>query len=263
MSADVKIVLAGNPSCVKTAVFNALTGSRQRVGNWPGVTVDKKTGHFHHRDREVLVVDLPGTYSTSVISEQGAIDEKIACDYLSSGEANLIINVIDASNLERNLYLTLQLLELQMPMIVAVNMMDVLKQRGIALNLKRLSRLLGCPVVGLVAKQHQGIDELKDQIIQSVQKAKPTQFMLTLPEPVHQAIQSIANNIQAHQHHHNPHWLALRLLEGDRFAVNQVGVEINQFAKQQMQQIELTLNEETDIVIADARYIAASQLVQQ
>lgn len=130
MDNDFIIALAGNPNCGKTVVFNALTGSRQRVGNWPGVTVDKKYGYFQHQGYKVKVVDLPGTYSTSVTSEAGAIDEKIACGYLLSDEADIIVNVIDGSNLERNLYLTLQLLEMNIPTILAVNMMDIVKQRG-------------------------------------------------------------------------------------------------------------------------------------
>ncbi|MFW0089278.1 MAG: FeoB small GTPase domain-containing protein, partial [Coxiella endosymbiont of Haemaphysalis japonica] len=185
MSNGFTIVLAGNPNCGKTAVFNALTDSCQRVGNWSGVTVDKKYGFFQHQGFRVQVVDLPGVYSTSVTSD--AVDEKIACQYLLSGEADAVINVIDGNNLERNLYLTLQLLEMNIQLILAVNMMDVMKQRGLKLDLKQLSKLLGSPVVSLVACQNQGIDSLKDAILKLKKSPNPSKFFLPLPVEINKA----------------------------------------------------------------------------
>ena len=117
------IGLIGNPNSGKTTLFNQLTGARQRVGNWAGVTVERKEGHFATTDHQVTLVDLPGTYSLTTISSQTSLDEQIACHYILSGDADLLINVVDASNLERNLYLTLQLLELGIPCIVALNML--------------------------------------------------------------------------------------------------------------------------------------------
>lgn len=263
MGNAITIALAGNPNCGKTALFNALTGSRQHIGNWPGVTVDKKTGHFSYQNHQITVVDLPGSYSTSVISEHGALDENIACDYLSSGKADLIVNIIDATNLERNLYLTLQLLELRIPVVLAVNMMDVVKQHGIRFNLKRLSKLLGCPVVGTVAKQRKNIDELKNQIIKVASCNQASNYILPLPNEINESIQIITESIQAKKFNQNKEWIALRLLEGDHFAARQVNDHVLQTAQQQAKQIESKLEEEPDILIANARYVAASELAQQ
>ena len=132
------ICLAGNPNCGKTTIFNALTGSHQRVGHWPGVTVERKSGYFTEAQTKIEVVDLPGTYSLNVASQTASIDERIACEYILSQEADLIVNILDANNLERHLYLTLQLLEMQVPMIVAINMMDVADQHGTQISINEL-----------------------------------------------------------------------------------------------------------------------------
>lgn len=275
--ADFTIVLAGNPNCGKTAVFNALTGAHQRVGNWPGVTVEKKTGRFQHQGRTVKVVDLPGVYSTSVTSETGAIDEKIACQYLLSGEADVIVNIIDVSNLERNLYLALQLCEMQIPTILAINMMDVVKRRGIEVDLKKLSQLLNCPVVGLIANQKKGIDQLKDSLIRMHEKSQTPVFKLPLPKEIDHAVQTITQLIKR-QANSTPSlepgslhpcrddevekWLALRLLEGDRFIADQMDSRINQVVECEIRSIEEKLNDEPDILIANARYTLANQIAK-
>lgn len=261
MTWDVTIVLAGNPNCGKTAVFNALTKSHQWVGNWPGVTVDKKYGYFQHRGTKVRVVDLPGVYSTSVISEEGAIDEKIACQYLLSGEADVVVNIIDGSNLERNLYLTLQLLEMGIPTIIAVNMMDVVKQNGLEINLKQLSKLLNCPVVSLIARQDKGIDSLKDIII-IIKKDKLPQFALPLPAEIKKATYLLSQIMMADSTS-RAEWLALRLLEGDYFAKQAVTQSVLKVVDREIRLIETKLNEESDILIANARYVFVNQTVNQ
>lgn len=247
--------LAGNPNCGKTALFNALTGSHQRVGNWPGVTVDRKTGHCQQLGSKINVVDLPGTYSTSVTSEV-SIDEKIACEYLLSNEADVIVNVLDGSNLVRNLYLTLQLLEMKLPVILAVNMMDIVKSRGLQINLKRLAKLSGCKVVALVANRSQGIDELKEATVEVANKPKHAPFSLTLSESLQQSVDSLSENISTSK----ADWLALRLLEHDHFALNQVDKSIQQQADTEIKRIENELGEEPDILIADARYGMANHI---
>ena len=169
-------VLVGNPNCGKTALFNALTGSRQREGNWSGVTVAAKTGTLYDQQKQPhTVTDLPGIYSLSVAcGEETAIDARLACQFLLSQPVDCLVNVIDASNLERNLYLTTQLLELQQPMVVAVNMLDIVEQRGIHIDLAALSQRLGCPVVGIVASQKRGIAELKTAMLAAaMQKKRP------------------------------------------------------------------------------------------
>ena len=155
------IAIAGNPNCGKSALFNAFTGIRQRTGNWPGVTVDRKEGHFQLETHEVRLIDLPGIYSLDASS----LDEEITRDYLLSREADLIINVVDAANLERNLYLTVQLLEMGVPMVLAMNMMDVARKRGVSIDVERLAEKLGCPVVPVVAVTGEGTAELKARML--------------------------------------------------------------------------------------------------
>ena len=259
----ITVALAGNPNCGKTALFNALTGSRQHVGNWPGVTVDRKSGYFRHEKQEIQVIDLPGVYSTTVTNE-AAIDETITCHYLLSDEADVIINVIDGSNLVRNLYLTLQLLEMGLPVVIAVNMMDVVKRRGIVLNLVQLAKLLGCPVLPLVASQGEGIEALKSAMIAARQLQKATYFTLSLPESVQHSLSLLMEHI------HTPHektaraaWLALRLLEQDHYASQQVSEGILHQVHTQLRYIEEQLQEEADIIIADARYRMANHIADK
>ncbi len=168
LRARATVALVGNPNCGKTTLFNALTGARQRVGNWPGVTVERKTGHFAHGDEQVELVDLPGTYSLTPVS--GALDEQLARDYLSGRLAvdvappDVIVNVIDASSLARGLYLTTELLEQGRPVVVALNMVDVADRHGMHIDTYRLGNELGCPVVPVVASRGEGIGALKDAI---------------------------------------------------------------------------------------------------
>jgi ferrous iron transport protein B len=155
----ITLALAGNPNAGKTSIFNALTGSRQHVGNWPGKTVARNEGTFRQADLVGRLVDLPGTYSLSALSPE----EVIARDYLLSGDADLIVNVVDATNLERNLYLTAQLLELRLPLVVALNVSVSARAQGIRFDLPRLSGLLGrAPIVETVGHRGQGLDELLD-----------------------------------------------------------------------------------------------------
>lgn len=260
MSNDFTVVLAGNPNCGKTAIFNLLTGSHQHVGNWSGVTVDKKYGFFQHQNSWVQVIDLPGVYSTSVASD--AVDEKIACQCLLSDEANMVINVIDGSNLERNLYLTLQLLEMNIPIILAVNMMDIVKQRGLKLDLKQLSKLLGSPIVGLVACQNQGINSLKDVIVKLKKTPCSSKFHLLLPSEINEAVHLLTKMISFGDNHLSK-WLALRLLEDDYLAKQMVEESVVKFSKDRIDLIKDKCNEEPDILIANARYVFINQMMQE
>ena len=160
-----KIALIGNPNCGKTTLFNLLTGARQKVGNWPGVTVEKKFGYCMLEDQQAELVDLPGIYSLE--QEYHGVDEQISCDFLANNEAQLIVNLIDASNLERGLVLTQQLNELGVPIIVVLNMLDVAEQHGIAVDPQKLGEQLGLTVVSMVAARKQGIQALKDAMLAS------------------------------------------------------------------------------------------------
>ena len=159
MSAHYRIALVGNPNCGKTTLFNALTGARHHVGNWPGVTVEKKSGSYRHEGKTIEVIDLPGTYSLDV--QQASLDERVAHDFIAGGSADLIVNIVDAANLERNLYLTTQLAAMRAPMLVVLNMVDVAEAKGQPVDAQALAARLGCPVVPVVAAKSTGIDALK------------------------------------------------------------------------------------------------------
>lgn len=157
---ELKIAIAGNPNAGKSTVFNALTGSRQHVGNWPGKTVEKKEGKFQHNGLIVNVVDLPGTYSLSALSPE----EIIARDYILNNKPDIVVTVMDAANLERNLYLAVQVLELGVPVLVMLNMTDVAEARGLVIDDERLSQALGAPIIRTVANRGVGIGKLKETI---------------------------------------------------------------------------------------------------
>jgi ferrous iron transport protein B len=179
---NARITLAGNPNCGKTELFNALTGSHQRVGNWSGVTVDKKTGNYQYADQRFDVTDLPGIYSLEECAGDQAVDSAIACQYLCDETPDVLVNVVDASQLKRHFFLTAQLTERNIPMVIAVNMMDVADKKGLDIQLKTLSRKLGCPVVGLVAKRKIGIESLREAISQQAQQAKQPKAICRWPE---------------------------------------------------------------------------------
>ena len=173
-----RIALAGNPNSGKTTVFNFLCGAREKVGNWPGTTVEKKQGYFVYKDKKIEVVDLPGTYSLSCYS----IDERIARDYLIKEKPDLVVCVIDASNLERNLYLVVQLLELEQPVLLDLNMIDIAEKRGIKINIQRLSKILGIDVVKTIAFKGEGIEVLKEKIFNNLSGKKQVSFKINYKE---------------------------------------------------------------------------------
>ena len=158
---ELRVALAGNPNAGKSTIFNALTGSRQHVGNWPGKTVEKKEGKFKHGEYEIEIVDLPGTYSLTAFSPE----EVIARDYIINENPDMVVTVVDAANLERNLYLTVQVLELGVPVIVVLNMSDVADSRGLKINQNMLSDGLQSPVIKTTASKSEGIDQLVRTII--------------------------------------------------------------------------------------------------
>jgi len=162
---SIKVALAGNPNCGKTTLFNLLTGSNQYVGNWPGVTVEKKEGQMiNHED--VIIVDLPGIYSLSPYT----MDEVVTRKYLVDEKPDVILDIVDGNNLERNLYLTTQLLELGIPTVVAINMMDIVRKKGDSLDIDVLSKRLGCPIGEISALKEEGINEITDMVISVVGK---------------------------------------------------------------------------------------------
>ena len=245
------IGLIGNPNAGKTTLFNQLTGARQRVGNWAGVTVERKEGHFSTPHQQVTLVDLPGTYSLTTISAQTSLDEQIACRYILSGEADLLINVVDAANLERNLYLTLQLLALGVPCIVALNMLDIAENQQISIDVAALAARLGCPVVPLVSTRAQGIDALKQQIGRPLRAPVPVK--VGYPAPLLDAAAALAavmpENLPAHQ----AHWLALHMLEGDIYS-HAVAPQAAARLPQVRDALRRALPDDAALLVAGARY---------
>jgi ferrous iron transport protein B len=249
------IAVVGNPNCGKTTLFNALTGSDQRVGNWPGVTVEKKEGILKFGKERVTLVDLPGIYALFAASE----DERVARDYILSGEPGLIVDIVDATNLERNLFLTTQLLDLQVPLVVVVNMVDLAKARGISVDYQALSDRLGCPVVGTVASDRQEAAKAFGAIERAWRgKRNPT----TLVEAPYQAelfaknwserLSGVARKLGT-----NGRWLALKLLERDTWAIEQVvsaGVATEAEIEAAIAEVEKILKDSADVALAEARY---------
>lgn len=213
-NADYVIALAGNPNTGKSTVFNALTGLRQHVGNWPGKTVARAEGGYNFNEKKYKLVDLPGTYSLLSTS----LDEEIARDFILFAQPTVTVVVVDATRLERNLNLTLQILEITDRVVVALNLMDEAERHGLEVDTRHLSRQLGVPVVAMVARQMQGVPELL-QAIESVAKGsyitKPHRIQ-KLDEKLEQTIETLVNAIEAeYPDLPNARWVALRLLDGD------------------------------------------------
>ncbi|MBM9520613.1 Fe(2+) transporter permease subunit FeoB [Desulforhopalus vacuolatus] len=250
---DFTICAVGNPNCGKTTLFNALTGAKQQVGNWPGVTVERKIGFYSHGRHKIEVVDTPGIYSLSAAS----VDEEVARDYVLSGEADLIVNIVDASNLERNLYLTSQLLEMQVPLLVVLNMMDIARDRQIEIDVDGLSRQLGCPVIPMILSRNKGILELKDAINIAVNRPyTAATAMVTHPAEVEEAVIKLLPLVKktATEKGWNAKWMAVKLLENDDqiIAASSAGAVSRALELQRV--IEEKREDDPDILIASARY---------
>ena len=209
------VALLGNPNVGKSVVFNNLVpGARQHVGNWPGKTVDKKYGRFSHKGTEIDVVDLPGTYSLTA----RAVDELIARNFIVEEKPDAVVNIVDASNLERNLYLTMLLLELNSNVVVALNMMDVAEEKGYMIDVENLSERIGVPVISIVATKKQGMDRLKDAILKAVKRKSTAETKITYGEEVEKLVDSIISIIYKDEglaEKYPARWMAIKLLEKD------------------------------------------------
>ncbi len=250
------IAIAGNPNCGKTTLFNALTGARQKVGNWPGVTVDRKAGRFVENGTTVSVVDLPGVYSLAVAPGSGSIDERIARDYILSGEPDVIVNIVDATNLERHLYLTAQLLEMRVPMVVALNMTDVAEQLGIEVDVAALAQRLGCPVVSMAAALGRGIDALKTALNETARTGHaPTQTVAFGPvlEPAIARLVKLVDGI-AGERGLDARWLAVKLLEGEGIARRVTGGIADLMVGSLTEEFKKAGAEDPDVLVADSRF---------
>ncbi len=255
------IGVVGNPNCGKTTLFNALTGSRQRVGNWPGVTVERKTGHYRFQGVEFNLVDLPGTYSLDVTDQDVSLDERIARDFVYAREADLILNILDAGNLERNLYLTTQLIEIGRPLVLALNMMDVARERGLKIDTAGLAGRLGCPVVPVSAASGEGVEALKAVLLGAMDTRPVASLPITYDKTIESAIAALRPRLDpiAQAAGDAPRWLAARLLEGDDLAWRLAGDAVTR------EEVRTLLGDEADdvdILLADARYGIAHTLTK-
>ncbi len=248
-----RIAIAGNPNCGKTTLFNALTGSHQHVGNWAGVTVERIDGYYNHNDIRVDVTDLPGIYSFSAFS----IDESIARKHILMDTPDVVVNIVDASNIERNLYLTTQLLEMRVPVIVALNMVDIAKKRQIRIETEHLAKHLGCPVVPIVAKKGSGIDELKEAIMTIAESRAIPGSYVHYDSELEKAIGLVESEVAdiASVKGVNSRWLALKVLEQDELALGMVKDSgVADLVASESLRVEKHTGEEMDIVISDGRY---------
>lgn len=246
MKTDKTIALVGNPNSGKTTLFNSLTGSSQRVGNWPGVTVDKKVGKLRgHGDTKV--VDLPGIYSLSPYSPE----EVIARDYLADDSPDAIINIVDATNLERNLFLTTQLLELDIPVVVALNMMDVARSKGYEIDEKKLSERLGCPVVPISALKKEGMDQVIGEAVAAVGSEK--KLRMIFPERVETALSeiSLAFDLSVPVRLHR--WYSVKLVERDPDITEKMGAQMSRIDPI-LSKLEASMDSDGETIIIDGRY---------
>ncbi len=259
------IAIVGNPNCGKTTLFNGLTGTHQRVGNWGGVTVEKKVGEFEFADQRFRVVDMPGIHSLDTYDEATSVDERIARDYVLSGEADLIINIIDASHLEHSLYLTTQLMEMSAPVAVVLNIMDDVEGREAQLDVDAVRRRLGCPVTAIVASRRKEIESLKADVHQWVQERKFSSLSLDYPPLIEQAISELSLMIRetSTTSRLDDRWLALRLLEGDGFATRMVTPAVNQAYLRLASGILNQMGDEADTIIANSRYQFAHMIAEE
>lgn len=210
------IALVGNPNSGKTTLFNVLTGSNQQVGNWPGVTVERKEGQFRFRDQTYTVVDLPGSYSLGAFSQ----DEVVARDFILTGNPNVVINVVDATNIERNLYLTTQLLEMGVKVVVALNMVDEAEVKQIRFDLKTLSKRLGAPVIPTVAARRKGIDELMAAAVELIHTPLSDKASIRYAQSIETKVAQLEKLLANAELGYPSRWLAVKFLEGEDYAQN-------------------------------------------
>jgi len=256
---EIKIALAGNPNCGKTTLFNALTGSNQFVGNWPGVTVEKKEGKLkNHKD--VIVTDLPGIYSLSPYT----LEEVVARNYLIEERPNAILNIIDGTNLERNLYLTTQLVELGIPVVVAINMMDIVQKNGDKINLKQLSKELGCKVVEISALKGTGIDEAINTVVSVAQSKEPMIPQHSFCGCVEHALAHIEEAFLHDIPEERQRWYAIKIFERDEKIIEMLKISdsVKAHIEKDIQSAESEMDDDSESIITNERYLYIGSIIK-
>ena len=258
MEKQIKIALAGNPNCGKTTLFNALTGSNQFVGNWPGVTVEKKEGKLKKHD-DVIIMDLPGIYSLSPYT----LEEVVARNYLITERPDAILNIIDGTNLERNLYLTTQLTELGIPVVIAINMMDVVRKNGDQINVAELSRELGCEIVEISALKGDGVMQAAEAAVKAAEGGK-TIPMHTFSGPVEHAIAHIEEAAVHNMPEEQQRWYAIKIFERDDKVLEKLTIpaETMQHIESDIKAAEAELDDDAESIITNERYVYIAQIIK-
>ena len=258
MEKQIKIALAGNPNSGKTTLFNALTGSNQFVGNWPGVTVEKKEGKLKKHD-DVAIMDLPGIYSLSPYT----LEEVVARNYLITERPDAILNIIDGTNLERNLYLTTQLTELGIPVVIAINMMDVVRKNGDKINVDELSRELGCRIVEISALKGEGIMEAAEAAVQAAKSTK-TVPMHTFSGPVEHAIAHIEEAAVHNLPEEQQRWYAIKIFERDDKVLDQLKIDptVMTHIEEDIKAAEKELDDDAESIITNERYVYIAEIIK-
>ena len=258
MEKQIKIALAGNPNCGKTTLFNALTGSNQFVGNWPGVTVEKKEGKLK-KHNDVVIMDLPGIYSLSPYT----LEEVVARNYLIDERPDAILNIIDGTNLERNLYLTTQLTELGIPVVIAINMIDVVRKNGDQINVKELSRELGCQIVEISALKGDGVMEAAEAAVQAAHNAK-TVPMHTFSGPVEHAIAHIEEAAVHNMPEEQQRWYAVKIFERDDKVLAKMNIpaETLSHIEEDIKAAEKELDDDAESIITNERYVYIAEIIK-
>ncbi|MBQ6328725.1 MAG: 50S ribosome-binding GTPase, partial [Kiritimatiellae bacterium] len=258
MANGIKIALAGNPNSGKTTLFNALTGSEQYVGNWPGVTVEKKDGILHGH-KEVIIQDLPGIYSLSPYS----MEEKVSRNFLVEETPDAILNIVDGTNIERNLYLSTQLAELGLPMVMAVNMMDVVKKNGDKIDFAKISKALGCEVIGISALKKEGDVEAAERAVVLAKKGSVDKGPGKTPDVPHvfsgsveHAIAHIEESIQGKVPARSIRWYAIKIFERDREIIQKLGIGVGEMKhiEEHIRDCEKELGDDAESIITNQRY---------
>jgi len=258
MEKQIKIALAGNPNCGKTTLFNALTGSNQFVGNWPGVTVEKKEGRLKKHD-DVVIMDLPGIYSLSPYT----LEEVVARNYLIDERPDAILNIVDGTNLERNLYLTTQLTELGIPVVMAVNMMDIVRKSGDQINISQLSKQLGCKVVEISALKGDGVMDAAEAAIEAAKSTK-TVPMHTFSGPVEHAIAHIEEAAVHEMPEEQQRWYAIKIFERDDKVLAKLHIpeDVHQHIEADIKAAEEELDDDAESIITNERYVYIAEVIR-